>query len=350
MSGSRIATWGVAAACIVAGATLVGSGQQGVGQTPSPLPLSQSIRERGSSLTGAYEGWFYGKDGGTYALVGYFNRNTKQEFDLPVGPGNRIEPGGPDQGQPTHFLSGRQWGAFVVKLPRDLGNKRLSWTLVANGFTNTITLHTQPDYIVEPYEDAASKNTPPKLKFDPNGAIVTGAPIGIAAKYTATVGTPLALTVWATDEGPKVNVPETPAGGRGRGRGRGTATTSTATTTADAEPPQGRAGRGATHPGSPGRDVAPGLGRGGAGGFFNPPLAVTWSWTRGPAAPKFDNAKPSIDANDGGKATTTVTFSAPGDYLLRVEGNDSTGSGGGGFQCCWTTAHVAVSVKAGETR
>jgi hypothetical protein len=41
MRVSRIATWGVAAACMVAGATLVGAGQQGVGQTPSPLPLSQ---------------------------------------------------------------------------------------------------------------------------------------------------------------------------------------------------------------------------------------------------------------------------------------------------------------------
>jgi hypothetical protein len=46
-----------------------------------------------------------------------------------------------------------------------------------------------------------------------------------------------------------------------------------------------------------------------------------------------------------GKATVNVTFAAPGDYVLRIEGNDSTGAGGGGFQCCWTTAHVGVTVK-----
>jgi len=302
-------------------------GAQGIGQSPGGLPLSQTIRERGSSVTGAFEGWYYGKDGNTYALVGYFNRNTKQEFDIPTGANNRIEPGGPDQGQPTHFLPGRQWGVFSVMLPKDLGSRKLTWTLVANGFTNAITLHTQADYIVEPYEDAANKNTPPKLKFDPNGPIVSGPPTGIATKLTATVGQPLPLTVWATDEGPKINIPETPPGGRGRGRGRG-----------DAEP-QGR--------GAPG-DTPAGRGRG--AGFFNPPLAVTWSWMRGPAAPKFDNAKPSIDTNDGGKTTTNVTFSEPGEYLLRIEGNDSTGSGGGGFQCCWTNAHVAVSVKASATR
>src|SRR5262245_37597299 len=183
-----------------AGGTLV-RGQQGIGQSPGGLPLSQTIRERGSSVTGAYEGWFYGRDGNTYALVGYFNRNTKQEFDIPIGPNNRIEPGGPDQGQPTHFLPGRQWGVFTVKLPKDLGSRKLTWTIVANGFTNAITLHTQADYIVEPYEDAANKNTPPKLKFDPSGTIAAGAPTGVAAKYNAAVGTPLTLTVWATDEG-----------------------------------------------------------------------------------------------------------------------------------------------------
>src|ERR1700716_2863321 len=102
-----------------ASGTLVRAGQ-GVGQTPSGFPLSQTVRERGSSVTGGYEGWYYGKDGNTYALVGYFNRNTKQEFDIPVGPNNRIEPGGPDQGQPTHFLAGRQWSVFSVQLPKDI--------------------------------------------------------------------------------------------------------------------------------------------------------------------------------------------------------------------------------------
>ena len=40
---------------------------------------------------------------------------------------------------------------FSVKLPKDLGTKKLTWTIVANGFTNAITLHTQADYIVEPH-------------------------------------------------------------------------------------------------------------------------------------------------------------------------------------------------------
>src|SRR5215212_6983233 len=191
MRGRREVIWGAMAACVAAGATRIGAGGQGVGQTPGGLPLSQSIRERGSSLTGAFEGWYYGKDGATYALVGYFNRNTKQEFEIPVGPNNRIEPGGPDMGQPTHFSTGRQWGVFSVKLPKDLGTARLTWTLVANGYTNAITLHTQADYVVEPYMDAANKNTPPVIKFEPNGPGFTGPPTAVAAKYSATVDAPL---------------------------------------------------------------------------------------------------------------------------------------------------------------
>jgi len=46
-----------------------------------------------------------------------------------------------------------------------------------------------------------------------------------------------------------------------------------------------------------------------------------------------------------GSATTAVTFGAPGDYILHVVANDASGDGGGGFQCCWTTGQVKVSVK-----
>jgi hypothetical protein len=81
-------------------------------------------------------------------------------------------------------------------------------------------------------------------------------------------------------------------------------------------------------------------------GFTPPPaMALTWTKFRGPGDVTFDKNKPAIDRAAEGKAVTNATFSAPGDYILRVEGNDSTGVGGGGFQCCWTNAHVAVTVK-----
>jgi hypothetical protein len=297
---ARLAVGLVAAVVISAGA-LPRAGQQGQGQTPSPLPLSQPIRERGSSVTGAYEGWYRNKDGSVSLLVGYFNRNTKQELDIPIGPNNRIEPGGPDQGQPTHFLVSRQWGVFSVKVPADFGAKKLTWTLVANGQTNTVTLHTQPEWVLEPFEDAASKNAPPVVRLQPNGPPQAGPPAGVAASLTAAVAAPLALTAFATDEPPKLAVANALL-------------------------------------------VAPGTGRGRGAGI--PAVSLGWSVFRGPGPVVFENAKPRVDPADS-KASTTATFSVPGDYILRLQANDSSGDGGGGFQCCWTNVLVAVSVKAG---
>ena len=87
------------------------------------LLLGQSLPEPrkkfGASITGAFEGWFNSdKDARTF-LIGYFNRNTEQELDIPIGPNNRIEPGGPDLGQPTHFLPGRRYGMFAIPVPKD---------------------------------------------------------------------------------------------------------------------------------------------------------------------------------------------------------------------------------------
>ena len=289
----------------MAGAFAVGvrAGQQGHGQTPSQFPLSYPIREKGSSVTGAFEGWYRNKDGSVSLLVGYFNRNTKQELDIPIGPNNRIEPGPPDQGQPTHFLNLRQWGVFSIKLPADFGTKKLTWTLVANGQTNTVTLHTLPDWVLEPLEDSASKNTPPVLKFQPNGPSVTGPPSGFAGTLSTTLAAPLPLTVWATDEPPKLAVANAllippPASGAGRGRG-----------------PAGAA------------------------------VSLIWSMFRGPGSVTFENVRPRPDPASDGKAETKATFSVPGDYVLRLQANDQSGDGGGGFQCCWTNALVSVSVK-----
>jgi hypothetical protein len=282
-------------AVVTAGA-LVGA-QQGV--SPSTFPLSPTVRATGQGVTAAYEGWFYSKDGSISLLVGYFNRNQKQELDVPIGPNNRIEPGGPDFGQPTHFLAGRQYGVFAIKVPKDFGTKQLTWTLTVNGQTNAIPMHTKPDWVVEPFEDAGSKNTPPIVRFQPEGKAFTGPPAGVATTLTATPAEPLTLTAWVLDEGAKLNVvAATPRRARG---------------SSDAPLP--------------------------------PPIAIAWSKYRGPGTVTFAPAKPPIDKDADGKTVTTVTFSAPGEYLLRAQINNRSGDGGGGFQCCWTNAHVGVTVR-----
>jgi hypothetical protein len=265
----------------------------GASLASAQLPLSPP-RDAGQSITPAYEGWYKNDDGTFTLLIGYFNRNLKEVIDIPIGPNNKIEPGGPDLGQPTHFLPRRQWGVFTIKVPADFGTRKYTWTIVANGQTMSIPFALTKGYQVEPFKDAAMGNTPPVFKFSPTGPELTGPPKPQpAATLDATVGQPLELTIWAGDDG--------------------------------FQDPR----RAAPMPG--------------------PPVAVTWTLQRGDGEVVFAEVKPKVDMSAGGKTTTTATFSKPGEYVLRVQGNDSSGEGGGGFQCCWTSAFVKVTVKPAPT-
>jgi hypothetical protein len=76
---------------------------------------------------------------------------------------------------------------------------------------------------------------------------------------------------------------------------------------------------------------------------------VIWKKFRGPGEVTIaDDVLPLVNDGDASRfveAKTTATFSAPGEYWLRAVVNDSSGDGGGGDQCCWTTAHIVVNVK-----
>ncbi|HLH40673.1 MAG TPA: hypothetical protein VKX39_16095 [Bryobacteraceae bacterium] len=247
----------------------------------------------GQSITGAFEGWFK-NDQGTFLLLGYYNRNSAEAMDIPVGPDNHIDPGGPDYGQPTHFLPGRAWGIFTIKVPPDFGDKKLTWTIVANGKPTVIPMSLATDWEVSPFVQATG-NTPPYLSFSESGPFVNG-PVGTSSTVETTVGAPLAITLWVADDA----------------------------------------------------HVVPGMNR-----PKTPPVVLTWSKYRGPGDVTIKPVRPPVEKAEfsapktdfTGKATTTASFSQPGDYILHVTANDWTGEGGGGFQCCWSNAKLKVSVK-----
>src|SRR3954454_19140300 len=87
----------------------------------------------GQNVVPVYEGWERNPDGSYNMVFGYMNRNYEEEVDVPVGTDNSIEPGSPDQGQPTHFYQRRQEFVFKVKVPKDWGDKDLIWTLGSHG-------------------------------------------------------------------------------------------------------------------------------------------------------------------------------------------------------------------------
>src|SRR5260370_25066 len=84
--------------------------------------------------------------------------------------------------------------------------------------------------------------------------------------------------------------------------------------------------------------------------FKLPPVTLRGSKFRGPGMVTFSNARPQVEKTEGkapfnGTSKTTATFSEAGDYVLLVVANDFSGEGGRGFQCCWTTVALKVSVK-----
>jgi hypothetical protein len=352
----------------------VGIGQQAPGANPAqgsqplvaaPLPLGYV----GEAIYPSFEGWGPVKNGQNYILIGYYNRNKDQTIDIPIGPNNHVDPGGPDMLQPTHFEPGRAWGVFMLPVPKDFGTKKYTWTIVANGKPAVVQYWTNPPYWVDFYKNAAKGNTPPVIKFSENGPELTGPPTSVALNLTATVNQPLPLKLWAKDK-PNTYDPEDtlPPELRSRGRGRGRGTTDTATAdpnaagrgAADANAAGGRGarGRGADNQNwdfSAATGRSPAIGRGGGGGGRGrgtgpqPDVTITWKVHRGSAPVKFgDEVIRLFNGGDTDKvmeAATTATFSAPGDYMLRAQVNDDSGDGGAGEQCCWTNALVKVTVK-----
>ena len=61
----------------------------------APLVL-EPLGSKGEAIFPALEGWGPDKSGDNVILLGYYNRNKAQELTIPIGPDNRIEPGGPD--------------------------------------------------------------------------------------------------------------------------------------------------------------------------------------------------------------------------------------------------------------
>ena len=302
--------------------------------------LAEPVVNAGGPIYATFEGWGPLKDGTNALLLGYFNRNRTQVIDLPIGPDNSIEPGGPDYGQPTHFLTGRQYGMFAITVPKDFGNKKLTWTLNANGNKTVVTFWMNPPYWIDFFKNTANGNEPPRIKFAMNGTEYIGPPKErTVATLDATVGQPLDLTAWAADQPPTTTF-ESGAEPAAAAPARPAAGAKPAN-----EPPPAFIGGRIVSVGP----AAPGGAAAAEGRRPRGDIQVIWKKYRGPGDVKIGTETISLenggDAKKFVEAKTTATFSAPGTYWLRAQVNDSSGNGGGGDQCCWTSAHIVVNVK-----
>jgi hypothetical protein len=240
------------------------------------VPYSGVHFAKGQDVSPVFEGWESNPDGTFTLHFGYFNRNSEEELDVPIGPDNSFDMGNGDQGQPTHFYPGRKWFVFKVVVPKDWPlDKRAVWKLTTNGRTNQSKGWLQPEWEVD--KALITKNAVSDRSIgiwnvnanpDNKAPVITG-----SSAQTVTLPATATLTATATDDG----IPK---------------------------------------PGSPGR-----------GGRPQGPQ-IRWILYRGPAPAQakvqFD---PEVTTSGDAKPLTSetkVTFSMPGNYRLRAIASDGS--------------------------
>jgi len=296
---------------------------------------------KGQPISAAYEGWEVDPDGSKYFIFGYENKNWEEEIDVPVGPDNGFQPGPADRGQPTHFFPRRNRYVFRVPVPSNFSEKdELVWTLAAHGRTSKAYASLRPDLILDAIakgNDTGSSgmSSSPETRANKPPVLEIEGP----KTRTVKVNQPLVLVAKVTDDGiPKATTEE-----QARNRVRRTASTTSASGPGGAS---GASGGADSAPGSAANETQPPIDL-----WRNPPaqgsvrksngLHLSWFHLRGPGPVQFDPPQIKtwedlrVGANSpwapvwfappmpsDGRVTTTVTFKAPGTYVLRARADD----------------------------
>ena len=280
---------GSVSAALLFAVTTAAHSQAGEGGVPS-YPLGP-LKTSGQAVGPMFEGWYRNPDG-TYTLsFGYYNPNTEEVVEVPIGPDNFIEPAEFNGMQPTHFPpvsyggydGRRERGVFAITVPADFAGKDVWWTVRSNGRTERVPGRVTSVAYELSLQAMAMGSLPPSVWFEP-GKKGSG-PAGIVAEKTITakVGVPVELTVFAADD-----------------RSERTS-----------EPV---------------------------------PLGVTWTKHQGAGQVQFGSARGTIPVGSD-RASTTAVFSQPGEYMIRVRvDNFRAIDSAPGDQCCWTNGYLRVNV------
>lgn len=257
------------------------------GQLPD-YPLAP-LKPEGDLVAPYFDGWYGNGDGSVMFSFGFMNRNTEEVVDIPLGPDNHIEPAQFDGVQPTHFpvydrggfRGKRERGAFAVTVPADMAGTEVLWTLTYGGHSYSIPGRAVSTAYEMSYGPAALGSYAPAIQLSPSGPETQGREGQWAQAVTTSVGTPVTLSALVQDRGDRELVPVT----------------------------------------------------------------ATWIWHQGPSAIRFSPESGGVDSEGWGAAETTATFTAPGEYVVRLRvDNFEAGDSSFDNQCCWSNAYFPVTV------
>ena len=277
--------------------------------TTATYANAQTRYATGQDVAPVFEGWEPNPDGSFNMVFGYMNRNYEEQPEIPIGTNNMFEPGNPDQGQPTHFYNRRQEFVFKVKVPKDWGEKDLTWTLTSAGKTNKAYGTLQPIWEISNMVYQENRGSAGDLSYpgEPNAA--PSIEMVGSSQRTVKVGEPLTVTVQVSDDGHPLPRARRPGGGAMIREGA----REYAGISPKLETPITQAVV----------KLDPGV-----------RLGVTWVVYRaGPGEVRFDPMRVpvvtigppgavAVAETIAGKATTSMTFTQPGTYVVRAYGDD----------------------------
>jgi len=247
---------------------------------------AEVIRPQGQAVIPLYDGWFPNEDGSKTICFGYFNMNTEETFDIPIGPDNYLETDYPgldlsNANVPTHFdvlppAYRHIFCAFTVVVPEGFNtNHRVTWHISSNRYELSTPGKVIPPYVLDEPASDGRGDLAPLVKLTSNDNGIRGRS-GIHSNETinARVGEPVSMQVWIE------------------------------------------------HP--------------------DEEIWVGWSHHSGPGKVEFDNKEYEILSRDG-VANVAATFSEPGEYVVRMQTIDTIAAFE--FYCCHTNAYFHINVS-----
>jgi hypothetical protein len=259
------------------------NGQQ-IGQSQQ-IFSANVIKPSGQPIIPLFDGWFPNNDGTNSLCFGYFNLNSEESLDIPLGENNHLSDDRFDALIPTHFEPvppryRHKFCVFTVIVPADFGvDEEIIWSLTIDEQTLSVPGRIIPPYVMDEPASGGRGNVAPWVRMSLDGPRGRGRN-GIHAEsvLSASVGESITIPVWI--EHPEKNVWL----GWSKHTGPG--------------------------------DV----------GFMLPEYGIV-----------INNRAPAT------RATAVASFSEPGDYVIRMQTINTVAAFE--FYCCHTNAYFNVSVS-----
>jgi len=241
---------------------------------------AEVIRPSGQPVIPLFDGWYSNPDGTHSLCFSYFNLNTEQAFDIPVGDNNQLSDDRFNHLLPTHFdpLPPRyrhKFCVFTVQVPADFSTgETIVWSLNSGGETLSVPGHIQPPYVLDEPVSHGRGDIAPLVKLAPDSAASQGRNgVHTRQPLQAVVGEPLQLEAWI-------------------------------------EHPDNR-------------------------------VWVGWAAHSGPGSITFDKPEQEVDLTQE-PIGVIAEFDTPGDYIVRLQTIDNIAAFE--FYCCHTNAYYHVTV------